>query len=78
MDFGKGGIDGQVNKVIDQAAGAAKKKINETIGGNANKDKKPAGGIGDMVGGAITKAAVDQASGKAADQALAIGKKLIN
>ncbi|MCI4384489.1 hypothetical protein PGIGA_G00039130 [Pangasianodon gigas] len=76
MDFPKGAIDGQVNKVIDQAAGVAKEKIGEFIGGEQNKNKKQAGGIGNMVSGAIGKAAVDQVAGNAADKAIPFTKKL--
>ncbi|KAL6475540.1 hypothetical protein MHYP_G00165800 [Metynnis hypsauchen] len=75
MDFIKGGLDGQVEKVIDQAADAAKQTVNSMIGGE-KKEKKQAGGIGNMVSGAINKAASDAATEKATEQACAFGKKL--
>ncbi|KAL7869444.1 hypothetical protein AOLI_G00134320 [Acnodon oligacanthus] len=75
MDF-KGGLDGQVEKVIDQAAGAAKQKVNLMIGGE-KKEKKQAGGIGEMMSSAINKAAADAATDKAKEQACAFGKKLL-
>ncbi|MCJ8738726.1 hypothetical protein PDJAM_G00038990 [Pangasius djambal] len=77
MNFAKGAVDGQVNKVIDQAAGVAKEKIGEFIGGEQNKNKKQAGGIGNMVSGAIGKAAADHVAGDAAEQALSFKKKLL-
>ncbi|KAG7324918.1 hypothetical protein KOW79_011234 [Hemibagrus wyckioides] len=71
MNLPKGVVDGQVNKVIDQAAGVAKQKIGTMIGGDQKKEKKEAG-VGDMISGAIGKAAADQA----ANQAMDFGKKL--
>ncbi|KAK2866590.1 hypothetical protein Q7C36_002646 [Tachysurus vachellii] len=76
MDLAKGSLDGQVNKVIDQAAVAAKKQIGGIMG-NQKKDQKQAGGVGDMVTGVATKAAADHAANKAAEQAIAAGKKLL-
>ncbi|KAG9268021.1 hypothetical protein AMEX_G18905 [Astyanax mexicanus] len=83
MSFLKGGLDGQVEKVIDQAADVAKEKVGSLIGGGEKKDKKQGGGgaggagIGNMVSGAINKAAADVAADKAADKVMSIGKNLL-
>ncbi|KAI4874872.1 hypothetical protein NFI96_034445 [Prochilodus magdalenae] len=77
MNFLKGGLDGQVEKVIDQAADAAKQTVSSMIGGGEKKEKKQAGGIGDMVSGAINKAASDAAADAGAEKLASIGKKLL-
>ncbi|RXN09617.1 hypothetical protein ROHU_031284 [Labeo rohita] len=81
MNFLKGAADGQVDKVIDQAADVAKEKVGALIGGDKKKpggakDQKGAGGIGDVLSGAIGKGATDAAAKSAADQAMDIGKNL--
>lgn len=57
----------------------AKDKVGSMIGGDKKKakDQKGEGGIGDMLSGAVGKAATDAAGNKAAEQALAFGKGLI-
>ncbi|KAL7856759.1 hypothetical protein SRHO_G00156580 [Serrasalmus rhombeus] len=75
MDLVKGALDGQAEKVIDQAANVAKQTVNSMIGGE-KKEKKQAGGIGNMVSGAINKAASEAAADKATEQVCDFGKKL--
>ncbi|KAK7134747.1 hypothetical protein R3I93_017994 [Phoxinus phoxinus] len=73
-------MDKNVDKVIDKAAGVAKEKVGAMIGGKkagGAKDQKGEAGIGDMLSGAVGKAATDAAGNKAAEQALAFGKGLI-
>ncbi|KAI7796815.1 hypothetical protein IRJ41_007066 [Triplophysa rosa] len=77
MNVGKG-MEGQVDKIIDQAAGVAKEKVGSMIGGGKKKEQKGAGGdVGNMLSGAIGKAATDAAAKGAADQAMAFGKNLL-
>ncbi|KAA0725162.1 hypothetical protein E1301_Tti005874 [Triplophysa tibetana] len=80
MNIGKG-MEGQVDKIIDQAAGVAKDKVGSMIGGG-KKEKAGAGagaggGVGDMLSGAVGKVATDAATKGAADQAMAFGKNLL-
>ncbi|CAM4710174.1 hypothetical protein PO909_012736 [Leuciscus waleckii] len=75
-------MDKNVDKIIDKAAVVAKEKVGGLIGGDRKKaagakDQKGEGGIGDMLSGAVGKAATDAATNKAADQALAFGKGLL-
>ncbi|MCI2534568.1 hypothetical protein, partial [Listeria monocytogenes] len=69
----KGAADGgQIDKVIDHAAGVAKEKIGSALGGNkkAPTGKNQDAGVGDMISGAIGKAASDtsDAGKKTADE----------